>query len=130
MRFQNRRLLNQKLLGVRIREARERAGVSQEELANAVSKDQRAISEYENGRRKLSVTDLPAFARTLKVPVLYFYEGDVALQDTDQAMLDEFRRLPTEEQRLSDLFANARFVPRLSFSRKILASESRLTLIV
>src|SRR5258708_3838299 len=97
MRFQNRLLLNQKLLGVRIREARERAGVSQEELASAVSKDQRAISDYENGRRKLSVTDLPAFARTFNVPVLYFYEGDIVLQDSDQAMLDEFRRLPTEE---------------------------------
>jgi len=82
-------------LGERIRQARERAGISQEDLAIAVSKDQRAISEYENGKRKLSVTDLPVFARTLKVPVAFFYEGEPVLQDLDQAILEQFRRLPT-----------------------------------
>lgn len=86
--------MDARLLGERIRQARERAGISQEDLAIAVSKDQRAISEYENGKRKLSVTDLPMFARTLRVPLLYFYEGEIALQDLDQAILDEFRRLP------------------------------------
>ena len=65
--------MDPKILGERIREARERAGISQEDLAVAVGKDQRAISEYENGKRKLSVTDLPMFARTLRVPLLYFY---------------------------------------------------------
>ena len=43
-------------LGFRIRQARERRGLSQEDLAAAVSKDQRAISEYEAGNRKLAVT--------------------------------------------------------------------------
>ena len=86
-----------KLLGERIREARERAGISQEDLAAAVGRDQRAISEYENGKRKLSVTDLPMFAKTLRVPLLYFYEGEIVLQDLDQAILDHFRRLPSPE---------------------------------
>ena len=86
-----------KLLGNRIRSARERLGLSQEELAAAVSKDQHAISQYENGKRKLSVTDLPAFARALKVPILYFYQGDAVLEDLDKVALDEFQRLPTPE---------------------------------
>ncbi len=89
--------MNPKLLGIRIRQARERLGLSQEELAAALSKDQRAISEYENGKRKLSVTDLPKFAEVLDVPLLYFYEGEIAMQDFDRAMLDQFRRLPTPE---------------------------------
>ncbi len=97
MRFKDSERLDAKLLGVRIRQARERRGLSQEELAAAVSRDQRAISEYENGKRKLSVTELPEFARVLGVPLLYFYEGEVALQDLDKAILDQFRRLPTQE---------------------------------
>lgn len=87
------------LLGRRIREARERIKLSQEDLAIAVSKDQHAISQYENGKRKLAVTDLPAFARALKVPVSYFFEGfDTASSEgLDDAIIDIFRRLPTLE---------------------------------
>ena len=86
------------LLGQRIRQARERLGLSQEEFAIAVSKDQRAISDYENGKRKLSATDLPTFARMLGVPLLYFYEGEMEFSgDLDRIILDEFQQLPTAE---------------------------------
>jgi transcriptional regulator with XRE-family HTH domain len=89
--------LNPKLLGIRIRDARERLQLSQEDLAEAVSKDQHAISQYENGNRKLSVTDLPAFAKALNVPLLYFFEGEISAEDLDKAIVNEFRRLPTDE---------------------------------
>jgi len=85
------------VLGTRIREARERLGMSQEDFAVAVAKDQRAISEYERGKRKLPVTDLPTFAEVLGVPVLYFYEGELTHHDLDLVLLDEIRRLPTPE---------------------------------
>ena len=99
MRFKDKRLLDPKLLGVRIRQARERLGLSQDELAAAVHKDQRAISEYENGKRKLSVTDLPDFAEVLEVSVLYFYEGAATRSDLDEALLLEFQHLPTTEMK-------------------------------
>ncbi len=85
------------MLGARIRAARERLGLSQEQLAAAVSKDQGAISEYEIGKRRLSAVDLPALARALDVPLLYFYEGDILESDVDRLLLTEFRRLPTLE---------------------------------
>jgi transcriptional regulator with XRE-family HTH domain len=91
------RLLNAQLLGSRIRAARERLGLSQEELAVAVSKDQHAISQYERGTRKLAVIDLPAFARALNAPLLYFFEGEISLEDLNTAALSELRRLPTVE---------------------------------
>ena len=87
--------MDAKLLGVRIREARERLGLSQEELAAAVSRDQGAISEYESGKRRLSVVDLPVFAKTLQVPLLYFFEGDVTESDVERMLINEFRQLPT-----------------------------------
>jgi transcriptional regulator with XRE-family HTH domain len=97
MRFQDKSRLDSKLLGNRIREARERLGISQEELASAVSKDQGAISEYESGKRRLSAVDLPTLAEALKVSLLYFYEGEATGHDLDRAVLDEFHQLPSLE---------------------------------
>jgi transcriptional regulator with XRE-family HTH domain len=89
--------LDSHILGARIRQAREQRGLSQEELASLVSRDQRAISEYENGKRKVAAVDLPNFAAVLNVPLLYFFEGEVALYDLDHIILGEFRQLPSNE---------------------------------
>lgn len=89
--------MNPKLFGARIRQAREHLGLSQEELATRVSRDQRAISEYENGKRRLAATDVPVFAQALGVSILYFYEGEISLSDFDRAVLEEFHRLSTPE---------------------------------
>jgi transcriptional regulator with XRE-family HTH domain len=97
MRFEDTDHLDSKLLGSRIRQARELRGFSQEDFAAAVSRDQGAISEYENGKRKLSAVDLLAFAKILDMPLLYFYQGEISMEDLDRAMIDEFRRLPTPE---------------------------------
>ncbi len=97
MRFGNTLILNAKLLGIRIRQARERLSISQEDFAVLVSKDQRAISEFENGKRKLSAIDLLTFAKILEVPLLYFYEGEITTEDMDHVLLSEFHRLPTSE---------------------------------
>jgi repressor LexA len=84
-------------LGKRIRQAREQKGLSQEELAAHVSRDQRAISEYENGKRRLSVTDLPTFASVLDVPLMYFFADEITTQDLNYLLLEEFNHLPSPE---------------------------------
>jgi transcriptional regulator with XRE-family HTH domain len=95
--------LDAKWLGFRIRQARERRGLSQEELASAVTKDQRAISEYENGRRKLAVTDLPVFAAVLGVPLMYFFEEEAEMFQDDDLLLTYFHQLPSSEARQAAL---------------------------
>lgn len=80
-------------LGRRIRRAREQLGYSQEAFAHLVDKDQTSISEYENGKRKLSITDIPQFAQILEVPIAYFFEGEASPSDLDRALLDEFHQL-------------------------------------
>ncbi|NLF76499.1 MAG: helix-turn-helix transcriptional regulator [Chloroflexi bacterium] len=90
-------MVNQKLFGARIRQAREAQGLSQDELASLVSKDQRSISEYENGRRRVSAIDVPVFAKALRVSILFFYEGEISSDDLDRAALNHLRRLPTPE---------------------------------
>ena len=88
--------VNQEELGLRIRRARERIGMSQEVLAEQIERDQKAVSEYENGKRKLPATELPTLARVLGVPVSYFFEGDFLIDDLAQLLLQEFHTLPTE----------------------------------
>ena len=83
-------------LGQRIRRAREDNGYSQEAFAIMVGKDQTAISEYENGKRRMFLTDLPLFAVKLNVPITYFFEGQFSLTDMDYLLLDEFHRIPED----------------------------------
>ena len=80
--------------GERIRLAREQRGLSQEDFAVMISKDQRAVSEYEHGKRRIAAIDLPLFAEALGVPLLYFFGNDVTPEDLDQILLQEFHRLP------------------------------------
>jgi len=86
--------LEKELLGQRIRQARERKGLSQEEFAALISRDQRAVSEYEHGKRRIAATELPRIADVLDVPVTYFFHGDVALDDIDALILEELHALP------------------------------------
>ena len=93
--------LNVKLFGARLRLARERKGLTQEELVDRVGQKSRAaISEYEAGKRKLSAIDLPDFARALDVPITYFF-SDEARTDTeyDTAILDWFHTIPKQKRK-------------------------------
>lgn len=83
-----------KTLGQRIRQAREVRGWSQEELATLIGKDQTAISEYETGKRKISVTELPHLAQVLHVPVAYFFGQPAPDDSLGEALLIHFRQLP------------------------------------
>ena len=87
-------------MGRRIRQARERRRLSQEELAGAIGKDQRSISEYENGRQRLAVVDLPELAAALDVPVRYFFEDEDAPTDLDEVLLEYFHQLSSRDAQL------------------------------
>lgn len=93
--------MNARVFGQHIRQARERLGMTQETLAERAGKDQRAISEYEHGKRRLSAIDLPVFAKALDVSLLYFFEGEITPNDLDAVILQEFNRLPTSQAKQS-----------------------------
>lgn len=99
MQIWNEFSVDQIELGRRIRQARERIGMSQEALAEGVARDQKAVSEYENGKRKLPATELPTFGRVLGVPVSYFFEGEFEVNDLDQILLQVFHSLPTHDDK-------------------------------
>ena len=91
--------VDSKQLGLRLRQAREHRRMSQEDLAAAIAKDQKAISEYESGRRKLAVIDLALIASALQLPITYFFEEDIDLQSLDDALLHYFHQFPSTEER-------------------------------
>lgn len=59
----------------RVFEARRKAGLSQERLANAVGVRFQQLQKYERGQNRISAGRLYAIASALKVPIVYFYEG-------------------------------------------------------
>ena len=101
MRFQDNQVMEPKELGQRIRQARERLGISQDDFAVLIERDQRAVSEYEHGKRRISVTDLPKFADALQVPLLYFFEGQLNPNDLDRELLEYFHQLPSIKSKQS-----------------------------
>ena len=93
----NEDLAKRQLLGKRIKDARNRKNLSQDQLGKALGKDQRAIYEYESGTRKLPVTDLPKLASELDVNILYFLEDSVSQDDLDQLLLTAFHNLSSDK---------------------------------
>ncbi len=63
-------------VGKRIQQAREEAGLSQEELASMLGITQSALSNYELGKRRLHLANLQEIARNLNKPLACFLELD------------------------------------------------------
>jgi len=61
-------------LGARIREARERASLTQEALSREVSLDRTALAKVESGSRKITALELSAIAGALGVQMATFFE--------------------------------------------------------
>ncbi len=82
-------MINDKI-GRRIQKARDEAGLSQEELASRLSLTQAALSNYELGKRQLSLATLERLAKALERPLSYFIEDPQPERD------------PKEEERLDE----------------------------
>jgi transcriptional regulator with XRE-family HTH domain len=91
--------LEPKQLGERIRLAREARGLSQEQFAELIARDQRSVSEYENGKRRIYAHDLPTIAQALGVPLVYLFEDVLSTDDLDVALLEEFHRLDSNTRK-------------------------------
>lgn len=85
-----------RLLGQRIRAAREQLSLSQEDLAHKWGKQQYQISEYENGKRRVYAHDLPDLANALNVQIDYFFQNHIPESEVnplEETMLQLFRNL-------------------------------------
>jgi transcriptional regulator with XRE-family HTH domain len=62
-------------IGMRIQQARQELGLTQEELAARLGCTQAALSNYELGKRRVYLTGLEQIADTLGKPLSYFLES-------------------------------------------------------
>jgi transcriptional regulator with XRE-family HTH domain len=77
-----------KSVGQKIKVARERLGLTQEELAQKIGKTADAISTYERGTRMIPFEDLPVLLEALDVSPIYFFDnGDTRLNELENFTL-------------------------------------------
>lgn len=63
---------SQTYIAQKLREARENAGLSQEEVATLLKRTQSYVSRCETGNRRLDIFELEEFARLYKKPLSFF----------------------------------------------------------
>ncbi len=82
-------------VGARVRMRRKMLGLSQELLAGSLSLTFQQVQKYEKGANRVSASKLYEIAKTLKVPVAYFFEGlpDPSAETTDVAAAEADRIL-------------------------------------
>jgi transcriptional regulator with XRE-family HTH domain len=71
-------------VGGRVRLRRKLIGVSQEQLADALGLTFQQVQKYERGSNRVSASKLYAIARTLGVPIAFFFDGLADPMDGDQ----------------------------------------------
>jgi transcriptional regulator with XRE-family HTH domain len=72
-------MITKEILGLRIKNARNKKQITQETLADLVELDSKSISNYERGQSFPSIKTLNKIAETLKYPMEYFLSVDPKL---------------------------------------------------
>lgn len=78
-------------LGARLQQARERAGLTQDEVARFLETSRGQISYYENGRREIDLTSLMKLAALYGYSLHYFLDEPAKSSEGDQELLIAFR---------------------------------------
>ncbi|MGA7837964.1 MAG: helix-turn-helix transcriptional regulator [Ignavibacteriaceae bacterium] len=60
-------------IGIRIKELRHNAGISQEALADLSDLDRTYINSVENGKRNISIVNIEKIAKALNIPLTQFF---------------------------------------------------------
>ena len=97
-----------KAMGKLIRQAREEAGLSQEELAKKIDRKRLAVSKMENGKVAINVWILHELSCELEKPITYFYPRIWRPFDPDSDELDSFEK---------DLINNFRLIEYVEIKR-------------
>lgn len=89
-----------KKVGLRIRKVRTALNIKQKDLARKIGISQGALTNFELGRRKISLEWLVKIARALETPIGYFLV-DIEPQVDDRLLSPKERRLVRAFQKLS-----------------------------
>lgn len=86
-------------IGMRIRQFRQDAGLSQEKLAELVGVTPQQIQKYEAAKTKISTDKIQIIAAALKVQVADFFHdlNDLALDEPETAFIRKLRKVRDPE---------------------------------
>lgn len=79
-------VLRSKILGILLRKARIKAGKSQKECAQALNCSPHTISQYEYGRKGISLPNLEVLAYLFNAPLTYFWDEEAAFEEEEDKM--------------------------------------------
>lgn len=83
--------------GDRLRQAREDAKFTQDDLADLIGIKNSAYSLVESGKNRLRIEHLPIIAEALGKPTAYFFDLDIGpLSAEEQEIIGIYRSLPRE----------------------------------
>jgi transcriptional regulator with XRE-family HTH domain len=95
--------IDSKEIGRRIREFRQKAGFSQEKLAEAIDMSFQQIQKYENGISKLNTSKLQIIADALGITVYAFFDGYIdapyCLSLDEKKLVEAFRSIKNHSKR-------------------------------
>ncbi len=96
-------MTHEERLGLRLREAREYLGLTQEFVAEQLDVPRASISAIETGKRKVSSRELAEFARLYKRPIAQLLgtedDNEPTQDDTVGALFRTTRQLTEEDRR-------------------------------
>lgn len=94
------KILTSKEIGFRLKQLRQRAGVSQEKLAEIIGVSTNQLQKYESGQNMMNTEKLQLVAGALSVPVQeFFVSGEEVLPLTiaEKLLIDSYRAIPNKE---------------------------------
>jgi transcriptional regulator with XRE-family HTH domain len=96
-------MLSNSVLGQKIKQARQQAGLSQERLAEMVGVTFQQIQKYENGQTTLNIHKLQLIAKALNHPAKEFFQdvpdGRPNITVEEMKLLQAYRKIKNTEVR-------------------------------
>jgi len=91
-------MLRHRIVGARLRQLRNEANRTQQDLAEMLECPPETIGEYELGKRPIPVAELEVVCRALNVPLSYFLDkdSDIGKWHLLQDQFELFKDLPTD----------------------------------
>ena len=98
-----------KMIGVLLRAARLQAGKTAKQCADWLGCSPHIISQYEYGRRPISLPELELLAQLFRVPVRHLWDDEVAVMDVPSAKAPGQKILRLRHKEIGVLLRQARF---------------------
>jgi transcriptional regulator with XRE-family HTH domain len=87
-------------IGYRLRVMRQKAGLSQEQLAEMLAITSQQIQKYESGKSKLNTDRLQQVAQALSVPLMAFFtdqDGNIPIGNSERVLIESYRAIRNQE---------------------------------